>query len=119
MTIQRVELNTFYDVDIHCPFCGHLALKQVSDKASYIDDMFSSCKHTLFYAYDDDLHYRNEDFEADMGTRDKTSDEISEGADFEHWDGFTDKVAIPDSIKFAMYVGASSGHGSYIGFAPS
>ena len=118
MTIQRVELNKFYDVDIYCPFCGHLALKQ-GDKVEDIEEAFSPCKHTIFFAYDDDLHYRNEAFDADMATKGRSSEEIAEDEDFGGWDEFTDKVSVTEAVKFASYVGAPSGYGSYIGFVPS
>lgn len=118
MTIQRIELNKFYDVDIYCPFCGHLALKQGSSVED-IEEVFSPCKHTLFFAYDDDLPYRNDMFDADMATIGRSSEEIAEDEDFGGWDTFTDKVSVADAVKFASYVGPPSGYGSYIGFAPS
>ncbi len=33
-------------------------------------------------------------------------------------DEFTDNTELPDAVKFAAYVGAPGGLGSYLGFAP-
>lgn len=116
LKIQRVEINKKYYSNIHCPYCGHLVLEQEKDDAD-IDDMLSPCPHTLFFAYDDDLHYRTLRFDEIKSITGKSSDDISTEDSFEDWDAFTDDVDIADGVKFAMYVGMPSGYGSYLGFA--
>ena len=115
MKIQRVELNKRYYSNIHSPYCGQLVLEQERDDGD-IDEMLKPCPHTLFFAYDDDLHYRSELFDQIKSIEGKTSDQISADDAFEHWDAFTDDVEVADGVKFAMYVGMPSGYGSYLGF---
>jgi hypothetical protein len=108
--IQRIELNKFYDVDIHCPFCGQKVI-------DYPDGDLNACKHTLFIAHDMGLEYRSQLFEQNLGISGIENDDIQLP---EHgWDGLTDQVSVTDAIKFASYVGAPSGSGTYIGFSPS
>ena len=116
--IQRVELDRKYYSNIHCPFCGQLVYEQEQEQAQEdLDAMLKPCPHTLFYAYDDDLHYRSRRFDEIKSIVGKSSDDISSEEIFEGWDSFTDDVEIVDSLKFAMYVGMPSGYGSYLGFA--
>jgi len=116
MKIQRVELNKKYYSNIHCPFCGKLVYEQEKEQEDP-DDMLKPCPHTLFFAYDDDLHYRSRRFDELKSIEGKSSDDISDEESFENWDRFTDDLEIGDGLKFAMYVGAPSGYGSYLGFA--
>ena len=62
MKIQRVELNQKYYANIHCPFCGALVYEQDKDDGD-LDSMLKPCSHTLFFAYDDDLHFRSARFD--------------------------------------------------------
>ena len=116
MKIQRVELNQKYYANIHCPFCGALVYEQDKDDGD-LDSMLKPCSHTLFFAYDDDLHFRSARFDELKSIDGKSSDDISDGDAFESWDSFTDDVDVADGVKFTMYVGAPSGYGSYLGFA--
>ena len=116
MKIQRVELNQKYYANIHCPFCGALVYEQDKDDGD-LDSMLKPCPHTLFFAYDDDLHFRSARFDELKSIDGKSSDDISDDDAFESWDSFTDDVDVADGVKFAMYVGAPSGYGSYLGFA--
>lgn len=38
--------------------------------------------------------------------------------DEENYDSFTDKIRMPDAIKFASYTGPPNVDGHYVGFAP-
>ena len=55
--LQRVELNTFYYVDLHCPFCGQ---KVVNYGSEVFEPKLISCQHTIFIASDHGLEYRME-----------------------------------------------------------
>jgi hypothetical protein len=114
MSIQKVELNTYYDVSIHCPFCGQL----VVDNSGKEDvEFLHPCNHTLFFAHDEGFEYRSAALNENLGLSAEDTDgdvDADEG-----YDALTDGVSIVDSIKIAAYVGAPSGFGSYVGFAPS
>ena len=112
MPIQRVELNTYYDVAIHCPFCGQLV---VNDGES-ADGEIKACSHTLFFAHDEGFEYRSPEFDENLGLSDVPDDEIE--LPDHGYDGLTDQLTITDAIKFATYAGAPSGFGAYVGFAP-
>lgn len=109
--IQRVELNKYYDSDVHCIFCG----KKV---VNYQDDTnpVQPCEHTLFVASDEGFDYRSKRFD-EMVIEQNILDDSS--AEFEGYDHMTDLVQADDAIKIAQYVGAPSGMGSYVGFAPN
>jgi hypothetical protein len=110
--IQKIELNTFYEAPVHCPFCG---VRPVSD-----EQVVTPCPHTLFVAHDEGFEYRSDRFNENLHLTGLTDDEVREMVDETEYgfDGFTGRVVLPDAIKVAAYVGAPSGFGSYIGFAP-
>lgn len=117
--IQRVELTTFYDSPIHCPFCGTRVIAYPENEEPTV----SPCPHTLFIAHDMGFEYRSQRFNQSMGFEldtDSGLDDIEDqlGDAFDGVDGLTDKVSIVDAVKFAAYVGPPSGYGSYVGFAP-
>lgn len=110
--IQRVELNTFYDHKIHCPFCGQQVVGPGDDE----EWQSTPCPHTLFVATDDGFEFRSARFNEAMdlsGVDDADIDLPDAG-----YDGLTDQVVIDDALKFAAYVGPPGGMGSYVGFAP-
>ncbi len=115
-TIQRVELNTFYYVPIHCPFCGTRVANYDGDEPE-----LSPCEHTLFIAHDVDFEYRSSRFDENLKLVGVDNDDVADqfGDDWEGIDDLTNKVTLPDSVKFAAYVGPPSGEGSYYGFAPT
>ncbi len=82
MKIQRVELNRKYYANIHCPFCGALVYEQDKDDGD-LDSMLKPCSHTLFFAYDDDLHFRSARFDELKSIDGKSSDDISDDDAFE------------------------------------
>ncbi len=99
--MQRVELTASEGLEIHCPFCGALALS---------DDGISKCEHTVFIASDEGgFEYVSSklafDEEVDLDEYDQTLDE------------FTDSIEYPNSIKIAIYQPAPSFSGGYFGFA--
>jgi len=115
--IQRVELNKFYFIAIHCPFCGAKVVASGADTAENSGDggsPFTPCLHTIFIAHDEGFEYKSEHFNENVSVSlDEDSDDAIESPDF-----LTDTVTIDDAVKFACYVGMPSGFGSYVGFAP-
>ena len=112
--IQRFELNDYYHVSIHCPFCGQKVVN--ADAGDGDGQPLDPCPDTLFIATDEGLEYSTKLFEQNIGIEGLSSDRINlpDGG----WDGLTDQVTVTDSIKFATYVGAPSFFGAYIGFGP-
>ena len=110
--IQRVEILTD-EYSIYCPFCGAKAIAAGDE-----DDMVEEfCKHTLFMAHDEGFEYRSSQFDEVMGVAGVESDEIEIGD--KGIDGYTDKIDLVNSVKFALYQPAPSFFGAYVGFAPS
>lgn len=110
--IQRVELNAYYWVPVHCPFCGVRVMG-----ADPVDETrMTPCTHTLFIAHDDGFEFRDERFDENLGIQGIAGEVVDGRA--EGIDAFTDKVSLPDAIKVAAYASAQSGFGSYYGFAP-
>lgn len=107
-TIQRVELSC-YDIPIHCPFCGSVALETDPEKQQNM----RPCSHLLFVATDEGFEFRSSRFDNHM-----ESAENDCGSDDTGMDELTDRVAMENALKFAVYVPAPSGFGAYIGFAP-
>jgi hypothetical protein len=118
--ITRVELDC-YDIPIHCLFCGQRVIA-VPDSAPTgqepLENPITPCKHTLFVATDEGFEYRSSRFNKAMKLSASTKDPRPDLGE-ENYDSFTDKVAIANAIKLAIYVPAPSGLGAYIGFAPS
>ena len=112
--IQRVELNTHYDISIHCPFCGTKVLDMEASQSG--SDPVKPCPHTLFVAHDEGFEFRSERFDADLGITGVADDDVDIPENGK--DGLTDQVTITDAIKFASFVPAPSFFGSYVGFAP-
>ncbi len=111
-TIQRVEI-TKHEIPIHCPFCGI----KTYEPETLSEVEISKCEHLLFFAHDMGLDYRSDHFDHVMGTTGLSEDEINT-AD-EGIDAFTDKLEVVDGVKFAIYQGAPSFHGTYVGYAPA
>ena len=105
--IQRLEIADS-DMPLHCPFCGQLVLDP--------ENGFEPCPHTLFTATDDGFEFRSSLFDKAMGLVDLEDEDIE--TDERGFDGLTDTVPIPYSVKFATYMPAPSLYGAYIGFAP-
>jgi len=114
--IQRFELNHFYDHPVFCPFCGQKVVDYEAAQEGRSEDMTRPCPHTLFVAHDEGFEYRSQRFDSDLGIEGVEYDD----ADFPDLglDELTDRVTVQDSLKVAAYVGAPSGFGSYVGFAP-
>ncbi len=110
--IQRVEILTD-EHPIHCPFCGAQAVS-AGDAEEMVTDY---CEHVLFMAHDEGFEYRSSRFDELMGISGMDGDEIELGD--KGVDGYTDKLELVDSVKFALYQPAPSFFGAYVGFAPS
>lgn len=107
--MQRVELCRNYEVSIHCPFCGALVKDMSEDAAEH----YQPCPHTLFLAHDEGFEYMSDRAAASLGVN--SIDEAMERE--ESIDELTDLIKVPDSVKFAAYVGPPGGFGDYVGFA--
>jgi hypothetical protein len=110
--IQRFETSRT-ELPIHCPFCGAQAYAPDQDS----DPVAEGCKHLLFVAHDEGFELRSDRFDALMKIAGKDDQDIELGE--KGYDGFTDRVQLADSIKFAIYTPAPSFFGLYIGFAPT
>ena len=109
--IQRVELEC-YDIPIYCPFCGAVAYEVDPEK----HEKTKPCEHVLFFAHDEGFEFRSERFNKAMNIEGISDEDIELG---DHgYDGFTDRVVLRDSVKFAAYVPAPGFFGAYVGFAP-
>lgn len=112
--LQRIEMCSFYDVDIHCPFCGQKVVNYGSDGS---DPGAIPCDHTIFVANDEGFEYRSPEFNAFFKVTDEEELDLDE-LGYEHIDAMTDAFEADDGVKFAQYVGPPSGFGGYVGFAP-
>lgn len=111
--IQRVELHTFYDVDLHCPFCGQKVVNYGSDGS---DPGVKPCAHTVFSASDEGFDYRSDEFDSFFNLN--SDDEVDfDELGFDNIDDMTDAFETVDGVKFAQYVGPPGGIGGYVGFA--
>jgi hypothetical protein len=110
--IQKVELRSFYYVAICCPFCGQKVSPGHSDLNDRGEPLIVPCRHTLFVAHDEGFAYRAARFDEDIGLSDEDA-ALEAGID-----ALTDRVSLPDAVKFASYVSAPSEFGCYVGFAP-
>lgn len=117
MKIQRFELNHFAEHAIFCPFCGQKVVDYEATQEGENEEMVQPCGHTLFVGHDEGFEYRSPQFDTDLDLEGlEYGDSGFPDVDV---DALTDEVSIQDSLKFALYVGAPSGFGSYVGFAPS
>ena len=94
------------DYPVNCPFCDEIIRSDDEDSPCYYDG--GRCEHLLFEASDDGFEYRAERFNQHMAiepAKDALTDDF-EPVDEEYGiDGFTNKVTIPGSIKYAIYEG--------------
>lgn len=116
-SIQRAELKTHFYTPVHCPFCGTRVMG--ADPAD--ETRITACPHTLFIAHDTAFEYRSARLNNNLGLSQLSDEEVAA-----RWhqaeggvDGFTDRITVPDAIKFAAYAPAPSAYGSYYGFAPN
>jgi hypothetical protein len=93
-------------------FCGQKISPSHSDLNDGEELSIVPCRHTLFVAHDEGFEYRAARFDEDVGQLDE--DEALGGG----IDALTDRVSLPDAVKFASYVSAPSEFGCYVGFAP-
>ena len=103
--IQRVEFCSFFYVAIYCPFCGQKVCPSHGELADSGECAIAPCQHTLFVAHDEKLEYCAARFNENVGLpygRDEEA--IAEGVD-----AITDRVTLPDAVKFAATLGRRSG----------
>lgn len=114
--IKVVEVE---DIDsVRCPFCGEAQFKSNGEECDLAD--LTPCEHNLFIATDDGFEHRSDAFNENMKLSDASDEEVDDLANETDagWDGLTNMVSIPGSIKFSSYVPAPSFYGVYMGFAP-
>lgn len=106
--IRRLET---YDNEssVVCPACNHVVLSHTEE-----NDGPSPCKHTLFIATDHGFEYRNERFDSIMGIQGVKSEELE--IEDNNFDAYTDRVPLPNSLKYGIYTPAPGCLGAYIGF---
>ena len=63
--IQRVELNTFYNASVHCPFCGKKVVANEEEVSAA--ERIHPCRHTVFVACDEGFEYRSPLFDEKLG----------------------------------------------------
>lgn len=111
-SIQRVELCDGLAVrcppKIHCPHCGNCVFDASGPQVT-------PCDHTLFVATDVGFEFCSELFNGAMGLRAADTHKLH-GED--SFDKYTDRVQVPNAIKFALFSRALDGLGVYVGFAP-
>ena len=107
------------DYPVNCPFCDELIRGYDEDSPCF--DEGGRCEHLLFEASDAGFEYRSEKFSRHMGIEpinEELRDEFQPVDEKYGIDGFTNKVTIPSSIKYAIYEGLGGSLGAYWGFAP-
>ena len=109
--IQRVEI-CHNETTIHCPFCG----VKTFDPEPIEEAQVGVCEHLLFMAHDEGFEFRSARFDKNQNLIGVLNDDIERGE--KGFDGLTDQVDIPDSLKFACYQQAPSFFGAYFGYAP-
>jgi hypothetical protein len=113
LPIQRVVLRQFYNVNIHCPFCGAKVVFGAEEGSDAGTMVGLPCAHTLFIGHDVDLEYRSPAFNEHLGLK---ADEDLHG---DNIDELTDRVTLQDAVKIVGLPRPNAGAGSYVGFAPS
>jgi hypothetical protein len=118
-TIRIVEVEK---VPSDCPFCNERVLiyGNEEDDEDYCEITTAPCPHTLFIATDADFEYRSDIFNENLKIKDEDDlwNLIEDSEEDMNIDSLTNKVSIPNSVKFASYESAPSFFGVYIGFAP-
>ncbi len=119
--IQRIELSENM-ATIHCPFCGTKVVDGGEDRTDWLAE---PCVHTLFVGHDEVFEYASEEFKAHIRAIIEKIEDPEEREEYEDFDetdlvydvdGLTDRVTLPDSIKFAVYMGPPAQFGSYVAF---
>jgi len=105
--IRKIELEDD-GAEVRCPVCNQVVIPAL------VEGDLSPCPHTLFIAHDEGFEFRDERFDEAMKIGGIDSLDLELGDD--SIDEFTDKVPLADTVKYATYVSAPSGFGSYIGF---
>jgi len=125
-TISVCELSEENAYPLFCPFCG----TAIQDFGSNGEPQITPCPHTLFVCHDMGWEHVSEKMHSElkrMGLK-ASYDEAEavtalsgDNDDFEDlaFDELTSAVKLPESVKFAIYQGAPSFYGTYVGFCPN
>ena len=117
--MRTIEMRTYYDIPLHCPFCGG-ATSQVQDDEWRV----SGCKHLQLMTNGEITPFMSERAEkviVDAGyevDRDEFDIEVSNAADDDDWPDLIQLMSIfPDVVIFEQVVGPPSLEVSYTVFA--
>lgn len=121
--LQSVEFHTFYDVPVHCPYCG------VNPEGTLRDGGEATpCAHTLFMGHSEGWMHLSERAEGQLK---ENGYEINRSEDFieimrKDEDGedefvtlqdIKEALSFPDGVLFEQYVGPPSLFSSFTAFA--
>lgn len=107
--IRRDESLDNYEEPLLCPVCHEQVVPTDTDPNLEL----TPCEHTLFIATDDGFEYRSDEFDQLMNIVGIESDDLEIE---DNIDAFTDRVPLPNAIKYAIYTPAPGFLGAYIGF---
>lgn len=114
-----IEMSTYYDIPLHCPFCGAAATKIEDDELVVV-----GCKHLQLLTAVEFTVYMSERFEALVKgagyevTRDDCEVSASNPDDDDDWPDLIGLASqLPDVIVFEQVVGPPSLEVSYTIFA--
>ena len=124
MSIQNIDLTEFYDVNIHCPFCGDKVIDFGAENSEEAAGTFP-CKHTLYIASDEAWEYQSETFNKHLGLVGVDLNEVGwdkDGLPEQYKDlsifELIEQIKIPDSLNISQHVGPPAMMVGYIGFYP-
>lgn len=124
--ISVCELREENAYPLFCPFCGTTVQGLGSDGEPQI----TPYPHTLFVCHDMGWEYLSDRMHAELtrmgleASHDETEAVTPLSGDKDDFEGpsfdeVTSSVKLPESLKFAIYQGAPSFYGTYVGFCPN
>ena len=121
--LQSVEFHTFYDVSLHCPYCGTNPEGSLPDGGEA-----TPCVHTLFMGHSEGWVHLSDRAEAQLRSKGfeiernddfieifrKDDDGENEIATLQDIQG---ALSFPDGVVFEQYVGPPAMFSSFVAFA--
>lgn len=122
-SLQSVEFRTYYDVPLHCPYCGTNPEGDLRDGGTA-----APCAHTLFMGHDAGWIYISDRVESQLAGKGFT---VERSEDLIHISKVDDDgeeefvtlqdlqatLSFDDGVLFEQYVGPPSGFSSFVAFA--